>query len=83
MFQSLLGLTITPTHYDSMSTTNDIFPGLIEDLVGLPGTGRDGNLPIDCVPNDSDREQQDVGTPVVNAGEYTVRDRDVFAPPTP
>ncbi len=57
-------ITPSPIPMHIMSHTNRFSPLHIEDLVGLPDTGRDGNLPIDCTPNDSDREQLDAGTPV-------------------
>lgn len=63
---------ITPPN-EFMNRNNRFNILSIEDLVGLPDTRGDGILPIDCIPNDSVREQRDVGTPVADAGEYTVR----------
>lgn len=53
-----------------MSTINRYLPLQIKDLVGLSGTGREGSLPINCVPYDSNREQWDGDTPAEVAGEY-------------
>ncbi len=45
----------------------------MEDLVGLPVTGRDGGLPIDRVPNDSGGERQNGDTPAAEGSDYTER----------